>query len=288
MYSYCFAGERFCFPQPFQELASFRIDARAVGEATLFVSQSFPENESLQIISCANGWVGGAQRGVEIYAASQGMLLKIEGGGEFFVSPHGETIGKLGSKDELSQIDREIILGPVLVLALALRGVWSLHASAVMTRDKVTAFLGESGLGKSTLAAYFSQNSGWRRVADDILPTKMNGLKVMALPHFPQLKLSMESQPWIGLPELLPLSFACLLEPAEPDQNPELHRLSSTQAVQALLSHAAGTRLFTPELLAKHLEFSVLAAQHIPTYRLIYPHRRDALPLVREMLESLC
>jgi ABC-type glutathione transport system ATPase component len=173
-------------------------------------------------------------------------------------------------------------------LALALRGVWSLHASAVMYKENVIVFLGESGQGKSTLAAYLSQNIDWRLVADDILPTQMDLNTVNVLPHFPQLKLPINAQPGVDLPERLPLKTICVLTQAEVNQMPELQKISTAQTVQALLGHIAGTRMFNAELLASHLEFSTQVAKQIPAYRLIHPHRRDTLPLVKDFLEKIC
>jgi hypothetical protein len=157
-----------------------------------------------------------------------------------------------------------------------------------MFRENVIVFLGESGQGKSTLAAYLSHSPGWRLVADDILPVKMDSSGVSVLPRFPQLKLPINAQPGVYLPEQLPLKTICVLEQAEADQMPELQKISTAQTVQALLGHIAGTRMFNAPLLAKHLEFSTRAAKHISAYRLINPHRRDTLPLIREFLEKIC
>ncbi len=44
--------------------------------------------------------------------------------------------------------------------------------------------------------------------------------------------------------------------------------------------------MFDASLLAKHLNFSVQVAKQIPVYQLKYPHRREALPLVMELLEK--
>jgi hypothetical protein len=108
------------------------------------------------------------------------------------------------------------------------------------------------------------------------------------LPRFPQLKLPVDAQPGVKLPENLPLTTICVLTHAEPDEMPELQKISTAQTVQALLGHIAGTRLFNAELLSRHLEFSTQAAKKISAYRLIHPHRRDTLPLVREFLEKIC
>ncbi|MBI5351808.1 MAG: hypothetical protein HZB50_04140 [Chloroflexi bacterium] len=290
MRRYRLAGQEFIFPYAFPELASFEmtgIKSGADSQSAPFDSDSGSAGEYSKLISRTDGWVAGDQRLVEVYDTSRGFLMKVADCGDFIISLHGETINKNSWQNKLSQLDREVILGPALVFALALRGVWSLHASALMYKDKVFAFLGESGQGKSTLAAYLSQNPDWRLVADDILPVIMdvNGLNI--LPHFPQLKLSVNAQPGVGLPERLPLRYICVLAQANADQMPELHELSTAQTVQALLGHIAGTRMFTPSLLARHLEFSTRSARKISAYKLIHPHRRDTLPRVKEFLEKL-
>jgi len=281
---YRLAGQNFYFSDPFPELELFESKDGPSAKSALFV----PESESSVLISRTQGWVGGAQRLVEVYDVIGGMRLKVEGCGEFFVTSDGESIGKLNQPKELSQLDREIILGPILVLAFALRGVWSLHASAAMYQENLIVFLGESGQGKSTLAAYLSRNPDWRLIADDIMPIQLNADGLSLLPHFPQLKLPMNAQPAIGLPEQIPLKYICVLTHAEPNQMPELQRISTAQTVQALISHIAGTRMFNAALLAKHLDFSAQAARQVPAYRLITPHRRDTLPFVMELLEAIC
>jgi hypothetical protein len=286
MPTYRLAGQHLHIPCPVSELQSFEIKAGAEREKPAIRSFSFPGNEVRKLISRVEGWVANAQRVVEVYGSKSGFLLKAAGCGEYFVTPHGEAIGKSDWQSDLRQIDREILLGPVIVLALALRNIWSLHASAVMVNENVIVFLGESGMGKSTLAAYLSKQSIWRLVADDILPVKdENGLQV--LPHFPQLKLPSTQQPGIGLPEKLPLKTVCVLDSAKVDELPKLQKMTAMQTVQALLGHIAGTRMFSAELLAKHLQFSTQAAAQITTYKLTYPHRREALPLVKELLEKI-
>ncbi|MBN2117202.1 MAG: hypothetical protein JW730_11555 [Anaerolineales bacterium] len=246
-------------------------------------------------LSCRTaGWIGGAERQVEIWSVPPGVLMRVSGGSDFYIASLGETIMRVpqmrGDNEPdpaLSELDHEILLGPALVLALALRGVWSLHASAARFAGNVFVFLGESGQGKSTLAAYLSASPNWRLVADDILPVKMDPDGVKVLPHFPQLKLPVDAQPGAGLPEHLPLHKLCVLMPARTDAMPQLHLLTNVSAAQSLLRHTAGTRLFTPELLGKHLSFCSLAAGQIPVYRLDYPHRKEMLPRVKELLEGL-
>jgi hypothetical protein len=267
MESYRLAGQDFYFPDPLPSLAPF--ESRGAAPASASRTISLPQ----ALISRAQGWINGEQRIVETWSAPPGILLKVSGAGELYITPAG---------DILPGLDCETMAGPALVLALALRGTWSLHASAALFHDQVTAFVGESGQGKSTLAAHLSR-ADWRLVADDILPVRREQAQVQAWPRFPQLKLTV--QPGLSLAEQLPLSRVCVLAQADA---PELQQLSRGQALQALIAHTAGARLFDPSLLAKHLAFCSWAAARVPVYRLAYPRDWDSLPAVRKLLESIC
>ncbi len=75
------------------------------------------------------------------------------------------------------------------------------------------AFVGETGAGKSTLAAYLAREAGWLRLADDVLPVALGGAGgPAALPHFPQLKLPAAEQVGPGVPQRMPLRAVYALE----------------------------------------------------------------------------
>lgn len=276
MYCYRPAGQELHFPGPFPELEGFA----SLGSAPAPAAPAVPAPGALT--SRTQGWVAGELRDVEAWSASPGVQLKVSGVGDFHVTPQG--IQRLGGTADrpLTGLERETILGPALVLALAFHETWCLHASAALFDGQVTAFLGESGQGKSTLAAHLSE-ADWRLVADDILPVARDQAGVQAWPHFPQLKLKV--QPGASLAERLPLSRICVLAQADV---PEISRLSSGEALQALLRHTAGTRLFDPPLLAKHMAFCAWAAARVPVFSLAYPRRWESLPKVKELLENPC
>jgi hypothetical protein len=279
------AGQDFYFSHPLPELEPFEIPIAKEAED---ISWAVPPALTL---SCSTvGWVGGEQRQVESWSAPPGTLLKVAGAGDFYIAPGGRAIVRVDETQEMTGLDREILLGPALVLALALRGTWCLHASAVILKDRLTVFLGESGQGKSTLAAYLSGSGGGkaRLVADDILPVTASSVRVDAWPHFPQLKLSLLAQPGPALPERLSLEQVCILTDADSPQMPALKLLAPGQAARTLVSHTAGARLFDPPLLAGHLAFCAEVAGQVPVYRLVAPHRRDALPKVADLLENVC
>lgn len=226
-------------------------------------------------------------RQVKVFEQSTGTTIVVERGGTFFITQDGHTIGKVDAQGVMTPLDFEVMAGSVFTLALAMRGVWSLHASAAIHQGNLIVILGESGEGKSTLAAYLDE-SGWQRAADDILPVVSGEDGLMAYPHYPQLKLGPQAQPWLKLPEHLKIHTICLLSPVDPGDSPALVRLSASEAAKILLSHTAGTRLLGKELLRDHLAFCTRAARQTACYRLSYPHRKEALPQLRELLEELC
>ncbi len=285
MTSYRSAGQYFHFSSPLLELEPYRTGEGAEIGCVPAVPGSFRKNE---LICRTAGWIAGSRRCLEVHSTSAGMLLEIEGCSGFLIAAHGEAILKRGEVQDLTALDRQVILGPALVLALALRGMWCLHASAALFADRVFVFPGESGQGKSTLAAHLSNSLGWHLVADDILPVGIDTAGMTVWPHYPQLKLPVAAQPGPALPESLPLHRICVLSSAAQEAGPALQQLEHKQAVEVLLRHTAGTRMFSPKILGDHLSFCSRVARQVPVYQLIYPHRKDALPKVRELLESVC
>jgi hypothetical protein len=280
------AGQEIYFSCPVMDLEPYEIE----GDDIVLTLPS-PVSSAPVLTSQTIGWVGGEQRKVEVWSSSPGVLLKVAGGSDFYIAPAGQGILRVESSKSDCQsdlLDREILLGPALVLALAQRETWCLHASAISFRGRVMAFLGESGQGKSTLAEYLDAAGGpnWKRLADDILPVTFESSVASVWPHFPQLKLSQESQPGPALAERLPLDQICVLVGADSARGPALKRLSARQALPALISHTAGTRMFNPSLLAGHFVFCAGLAGQVPVYALTYPHRREALPEVRKVLED--
>lgn len=297
MFWYRLGGKKIFLPDQVSALEPYK----GTAEKTVpFFSSVFRTNQASSVLFLPRtlicqviGWVANANRLVEIWSASRGILLKVGGSTDFYIAPNGRYILCVNQGNEhesLNEIDQQTLLGPALVLALAFCGTWCLHASAAICNGILMVFLGESGQGKSTLAASLAtfDNPGWRLVADDILPVTIQKNEIVAWPRFPQLKLPVEAQPGPGLPEHLMISKVCILTNTDDNEEPGLQILPSREAVQVFLGHTAGTRLFPPELLAQHLDFCAQAATRVPVYRLNYPHRRDMLPRMKELLETIC
>lgn len=272
-------GQVFDLALPVLGLEPFLVKDR--GPAGAPVSCFFP-GERLT----ATGWVADGERQITVSAQPWGIQMDVQGCGAYFLSADGLRLG--GQDGSASPFDREVLLGPLIVLAMALRRTWCLHASAAIFDGKATAFLGDSGEGKSTLAAFLAASPGWTRLADDILPLTVGREGLTAWAHFPQLKLAADAQPGAALPEALPLQRVCLLAPEPPGAQPALQPLTASEALQTFLRHTAGTRLFPAALLQRHLDDGAAAAKGAAFFSLAYPHRLDALPLVRALLEGQC
>jgi len=237
----------------------------------------------------STGWIADAWRDVAVWRHEHGLRLEIADVGAFAVAAEGIAVIGPAATPVAADTLTEALLGAPLVLALALNDVWCLHASAVIASGRVVAFAGESGHGKSTLAAYLdgAPEGAWGRVADDSLPVCAGPAGVLALPHFPQLKLPAEAQYPVDAPASVPLAAVYVIAPPNGDESVSLRPLSQRQAMQALIRHTVAARAFDRPLLAAHLAFCERAAARIPVWRLAYSHRREALPEVREAIRRL-
>lgn len=206
--------------------------------------------------------------------------VQIDGWGRAAVERQGAvTVARVEPQDRAAvSAEPWMLLGPTLLLALALNRIYCFHGSGCRFGERAAVFLGPSGAGKSTLARYLSERRV--RIADDLLPftdgsPEPNGL--LAAPRFPQPKLPAERQYPATAPAHLPLAAAFALEPAE-----ELacERLRGSRALTALIEHVAASALFDGPLQAGLLD--VIGASGVRVFRLRIPHRRDELPRVEE------
>jgi hypothetical protein len=181
----------------------------------------------------------------------------------------------------------ELLVGAPLLLALACRHRFCLHASAVRLTQGVVAFLGGSGAGKSTLARQLAAR-GVPRIADDLLLIAAGehaGASPRVLPRFPQPRLAREEQPATEATEA-PLAAVYLL--GGPADTVERSRVRASDATLAIARHTVAARLFAPPLLERHLAFSSSLAATTPVRHLRYPWRPRGIEAVADaILEDL-
>ena len=136
----------------------------------------------------------------EFYRTDNGYLLRFPGLADFEVSVDGLTVCCIPTPDTESSTSQHLYLNQVLPLALSKRGKLVFHASAIEVGDSAVAFVGESGRGKSTLAASFA-TSGFRFLTDDGLVVEAGNDGYLAFPSHPSIRLWQDSQEVLIPPE---------------------------------------------------------------------------------------
>jgi hypothetical protein len=146
-------------------------------------------------------------------------LFVVRDGNDIIVSP---------APNAEASVLRNLVITVSLNILLYQRGLFLLHASAVAANGVGIAFMGESGWGKSTIAASL-QRRGYALVADDTLAADAEspGAPVV-FPAFPQLKLLPGTLVALNMaPEELPR--------VHPFEEKRLHRPEQDFALTSLL-----------------------------------------------------
>jgi hypothetical protein len=107
---------------------------------------------------------------------------------EFLVSPDARRIQARALADANEEAFQAYLLVDALSFAMIRLGREPLHATAVLTNHGVVAFLGDSGYGKSTLAALMVRG-GCALVTDDMLVLTPRDDGFLAQPGPPRIKL---------------------------------------------------------------------------------------------------
>lgn len=228
---------------------------------------------------------------------------------EFLVTPDARRI----HARMLSDTHEEALLAYLLVDALSFSMVrlgWEpLHATAVLTDRGAAAFLGESGDGKSTLAALFL-HGGFRVLTDDMLVLTADGDRFLAQPGPPRIKLYREiarrlfgagcrGVPMNGVTEKLiipldrqqavrqphPLTALYLIHNDEAgcsDRRPVIRRLSPAQALPRILAGTAGHCPSGADRLQRQFDFVTRLVQRVPVKTLSYRRSQDEMFFVRD------
>lgn len=110
----------------------------------------------------------------------------LEGIGTFYIH-QGNAITVEPHTQDMSVL-RPTLLGGAIAIALRQRGLLVLHASCVNLAGQAIAFMGDSGWGKSTLAAAF-HHQGDAILTDDVMAIQFEGAGPLVEPGFPQIKL---------------------------------------------------------------------------------------------------
>jgi len=123
-------------------------------------------------------------KGVRYQAGKNEFLLELDNIAKYYVA-NGNQIKVELSKNEVDKEVRLFLLGSAFGALFIQRGLLPIHGSAVKFGKTATIFTGLSGVGKSSIAAYFVSQS-CKVLADDI--SVVNHV-LEVVPGFPKMKL---------------------------------------------------------------------------------------------------
>lgn len=106
---------------------------------------------------------------------------------DFEVDAEGRSISATWTRSVLEEVTA-LLLGPVLGVALQLRGTLCLHACVVQIGQQAIAMVGQTGAGKSTTAAALARR-GHAILSDDIAVLNLRDDHWLAQPGYPRLRL---------------------------------------------------------------------------------------------------
>jgi hypothetical protein len=118
-------------------------------------------------------------------------LLRFPGMADFRISESGQQITATPHPSLGDATLQHLLYNQAVPLALSRQGLLVLHGSAVMIGGQAVAFLGKSGMGKSSLAAGFA-SAGYPFLTDDAL-VLAEGPAPRILPGRPAIRLWQDS-----------------------------------------------------------------------------------------------
>ena len=127
------------------------------------------------------------------YRRNFGYLVRFVDLVDFEISPGGTEITVRAVPGVSTETVDHLYKNQASPLALSLQKKLVLHGSAVEISDGAIAFIGETGRGKSTLAASFSSN-GFRFLTDDGLRIDKTEKQYIVQPSHPSLRLWNDSR----------------------------------------------------------------------------------------------
>jgi hypothetical protein len=230
--------------------------------------------------------------------------------GEFLVPAGGREIVALAEAGASMESFQVYLLGQALSFALVKQGLEPLHGTAVVAGHGAIVLLGDSGFGKSTLAASLMQ-AGYPLLTDDLLVARQNGRGVEAYPGPPRIKLFPKpARRFLGSAggaamnptthkQIIPIEGArrcatpvrlsaiyVLAAPSEMRRQRRvvIETLTAREAFLALIRHTFNTVIDDRGRLARQLEQTARLVESVPVRKLCYPRSLSRLGEVRDAI----
>jgi len=240
------------------------------------------------------------------YHNPDGYIVRFPRLADFAIAEHSQRITIYPAPGVAAPTIDHLYLNQVLPLAASRQPRLVLHGSAVELGEAAVAFLGGSGLGKSTLTASFAAN-GYRFLTDDGLQLECAGDRHTARPSHPSIRLWDDSRSML-IPDSVDTaatldytSKARLLADGHvgfcdaPRRLAHVYLLADAGTDSITISPAAGREAIIEtvrhsfildvagrETLTRHFGMVRELVQRVQFSRLAYPRRYARLAAVRE------
>ena len=248
----------------------------------------------------------------EFHRVDKGILLRFHGLADFEIDRYALCVTCTPDGPVAERTIDHLYRNQVLPLVLNGLGKSVFHASAVAIGGKAVAFFGDTGMGKSTLAAGFAQR-GYQILSDDcLIVDQVQSGASSVVPSASSVRLWKDSQEalkvegWQELPGVdyttkrrfaflrneatrepaYPLSAALFLR-ARGVERVCLKRLRNADTAVEWAKHAFLLDIEDRDLLAKHFEAITDLSRTIRCYELDYPRSYQALESVIDLVSDL-
>ena len=239
-----------------------------------------------------------------------GYLLRFPAYADFVVSEEGSSISGFRRGNTPEATIRHLLLNQVIPIVLSQLGKLVLHASACVTPQGVMAFMGTTGMGKSTLAASFGLR-GLAVLTDDCLlvekqddqarcvpsysgirlwPESVAALfdaepELQALAHYTDKKRFVFSQDAAGGSLLLKAVYVLAYpDQSQPETGVSITPLLSSDALLQAVRHTFQMDVTDRTRLTDAFRRYEWLTQVVPFFKLSYPREHTALPEVNKVV----
>lgn len=247
--------------------------------------------------------------GLQVSVAGQRKIFRLDfvRGGVFDVDTAQRRITAFAHSDDIPASTVSLLLADqVAPRILAHEGELVVHGSAIAADDRAVVFTGDSGLGKSTLAASFGQ-SGLPVICDDAIQIGAVDAVPVAQPLSANLRLHADSlkalypaieahstiahhglkrrftRPQNSTSESKPPPIAAIFAilPEGPAATIAVRPMSAARLCMALVSNSFSLNPADLQVAGERLRKAGLVAERVRAFSLAYPRSYDLLPDVR-------
>ena len=246
----------------------------------------------------------------EFYRSGNGYLLRFPDLADFKVSADGTKVVAHPAEGTDEATIEHLYINQMVPLALSRQGRPAFHASVVTVESGAVAFLGKTGMGKSTLAASFALNEA-AFLTDDSLLIEEQDDHCLALPSHASLRLWEDSVDALASGDSaraaaisysdkarllagdvltyenapVPLLAAYALTGEEPSEV-SISPLSGAERHMAWIENSFLLDIEDRNLLARHFDWTHRIASQVPTFALDYERDYGMLADVRKAITT--